>query len=208
MAKLILLASAICVLSMCGLANATTITFSGLPGPNQNAFTTYTESGFTVTAKGGMPEQGTEFGNPLPSVIIDAPVFAPVNGTVEVTRPSGRDFTFTSMDLASNNGGPSTFSAEGFLNGSLQYNFTGNVPSGSSSFFFVTETNSLHNTVPINALDITVNHGAGTTSDNLDNIGVTAVSEPSTAALLGSGLCIGAVVLRRRIRRFGRTAAS
>ena len=207
MAKLILVASAACVLSLCGLAHATTITFSGLPGPNQNAFTTYTESGFTVTATGGKPEQGTEFGNPLPSVIIDAPVFAPVNGTVEVTRPSGRDFTFTSMDLASNNGGPSTFSAKGFLNGSLQYTFTGSVPSGSSSFFFVTETDP-HNTVPINALDIAVNHGTGTTSANLDNISVTAVPEPSTAALLGSGLCIGALVLRRRVRRFGRTAAS
>jgi hypothetical protein len=180
----------------CSVADAATITFDNLSGPNEGPFTSYQEAGFSVTAAGGFPEQGTVFGNPAPSVIIGAPVFAPVPGTVTVRLTAGGPFTFTSMDLASNNGVNSSFSAVGILDGSPVFTFAGLVPS-ISGFSFVTETNPVQEV--IDTLNITVIPGIGVTSDNLDNIDATVVPEPSTVILVGLGL--GASLLRRRLAR-------
>ena len=185
------------VLTLAGHADADTITFSGLPGPNQSPFITYAEAGFTVAATGGSPEQGTVFGNPEPSVIIAAPVDAPVVGTVETRLTAGGSFTFSSVDFASNNGEPSNFRIRGLLGGVEQYSFPGSIPSGSGPFFFVTQANPFSG-VLIDTLQITVAPGTGTTSDNLDNIVVNAVPEPGTAMLLVLG---GALAYRRRLRR-------
>jgi PEP-CTERM motif len=185
-------------LTLCGHTGADTITFSGLPGPNQSPFTTYAEAGFTVAAAGGSPQQGTLFGNPAPSVIIAAPVGAPVVGTVQTTLTAGGTFTFTSVDLASNNGEPSNFRIRGLLGGVEQYSFPGSIPSGSDPlFFFVTQGNPFSG-VLIDTLQITVAPGNGTTSDNLDNIVVNAVPEPGTAMLL----VVGGALAYRRIRRW------
>lgn len=182
------------LLSLSSVANATTITFDGLAGPNESAFpASYLEAGFTVTPLAGSPEQGTVFGNPSPSVIIGAPVFAPVPGAIEITLTGGGNFTFSSVDLASNNGGPSSFSWVGWLGGLAKYSFGGLVPSGSgSTFFFVTESNPFaFSAILIDRLTIGMAPGQGTTSDNLDNINVSAVPEPSTAILLLLGLVAG-----------------
>jgi len=189
-------------LSLCGGANADIITFNGLAGPNQAPFVTYSEAGFTVAATGGSPEQGLLFGNPVPSVIIGAPLFSPVAGTVDTTVSGGGTFTFSSMDLASNNGVSSSFSAQGFLGASSVYNFTGTVPSTS---VFVTENNPFSGAV-IDRLRITVTPGAAVSSDNLDNIVVapTAVPEPSTLTLiLVSSVLVGlgGIAWRRQPRR-------
>ena len=45
-------------------ASATTITFSGLAGPDGTPLTTYTEGGFTVTTAFGQFFQGLLSGNP------------------------------------------------------------------------------------------------------------------------------------------------
>ena len=219
MARIILLASVVWVLSCCGLANAATINFNTLPGPNMSPFTTFSEAGFTVTTTAGSPQEGTVFGNPEPSIIIAGPVFSPVTGAVQVTRMGGGDFTFSSVDLASNNGPDSTFLITGLLDGHQQFRFpntgTGTVtsgPNGMGDYFFTTEINP-HNTTPIDALDISVSPGSpDVTSDNLDNIVVDpvqeSVSEPSTMVLLVSALCIGAVALRRRAPRWGQAPGS
>ena len=60
---------AVCLLGMAaGGASATTITFNGLAGANGDPFTTYTESGFTVSPTLGTWFQGQAFGNPVPSI--------------------------------------------------------------------------------------------------------------------------------------------
>ena len=195
------------------VANAATITFNDLSGPNEAPFTSYQEAGFTVTGAvfQGAPEQGLLFGNPAPSLIIGAPLFAPLRGSVGVAATDGRRFVFSSMDLASNNGVSSDFNAEGFIivqRGPILgpislpvFSFTGLVPSGSpGDFVFVTETNPFTRG-PIDALAIIVTPGLGVTSVNLDNIGVTVVPEPSTIVLIGLTLGAGALARWRRRRQ-------
>lgn len=181
----------------CSVANAATITFDNLSGPNLSPFTSYQEAGFTVTAAGGSSEQGTIFGNPSPSVIIGAPVFGPVIGSVAARLTAGGTFTFSSMELVSQNGA-SSFSATGFVSGSPIFSFAGVLPPGT---VFLTETNPFAG-VFIDSLDITVRPGSGVTSDNLDNIHLNPVPEPMTLLLFGTPAA-GLGLARWRQRRQG-----
>src|SRR5215467_8646926 len=165
--------SAVCLLGMAaGGASATTITFSGLSGVNGAPFTTYTESGFTVSSTLGSWFQGQAFGNPVPSIVA-GPVFGgPSIDAVTITE-SGLRFTFSQLDLA-------TASAN------TNYNFTGTLL-GATVFSVnnVVSPPQVFNTVlsgvsadVIDTLVITANIQAGGTSTNIDNIVVTTVSAP------------------------------
>jgi hypothetical protein len=86
-----------------GGASATTITFGGLNGANEDPFTTYTESGFTVSPTLGTWFQGQLFGNPAPSIFSGPVSGSPATDAVTVTE-GGQKFTFSQLDLAANNG--------------------------------------------------------------------------------------------------------
>ena len=84
-----------------GGASATTITFSGLSGPNAAPFTPYVESGFTVSPTLGSWFQAQLFGNPAPSIAAGSVFDGPNNDAVAVT--DGARFTFSQIDLATAN---------------------------------------------------------------------------------------------------------
>ena len=163
----------IVLLSLCSVANAVTIDFGGLAGANLSPFPSpYLEDGFTVVPLTPLTtKQGTASGSPTPSV-----VFAGGPGSIEITLTDGGNFTFSSVDGASNNG-ISSVSWTGWLGGVSQYTSGGIV----SGLTFVTKSNP-NSAMLIDRLTI------GMASGNLDNIQVSAVPEPSTIILLLLGL--------------------
>jgi hypothetical protein len=182
-------------------AMADVITFSGLPGPTDSPFTSYTEGKFTVTSASGSWFQGLVYGNPAPS-IYDGPVFSPGVAAINVTDTG--DFTFNSVDYSSNNGA-SRYLIEGFLGVSMVFSQGGSlVPSLPPSFGFTTLNSG--SSVLIDRLFIQVTPGGGVTSLNLDNVNVTsAVPEPFSIALLGTAVACLALGMRRQKNTVSRT---
>jgi hypothetical protein len=150
-------------------AQATTITFSGLAGPNGTPVTTYIEGGFTVTTTVGQFFQAQFFGNPIPSLFALSGQSA-----VDVTN-GGALFELASVDLAGQNGDVN-FAFTGFLGGVEQYELTGS-RLGTASFGTV----AVFGDIAIDDLRITL--GTQGSSDNLDNIVLNAAAVPLPAAL-------------------------
>jgi hypothetical protein len=171
-------------------ASAAVITFSGL-STHLTGFGTYTENGFTVTSVAGNWVTSLFGGNPPPSIFA-GPVGCPVTSTLEIT---GGLFTFSSVDIGSNNGS-SQFAFAGTLGGAPVFSILGSLGGGA----FMTVNNSSSSAV-IDRLLIGINP-TGATSINIDNIVVTASSsaipEPATAALWLAGLA--GFALARRFR--------
>ena len=112
MKKIVLVAAWVAAICAATSASATVITFSALAGNNGDAFTTYTESGFTVAKLSGTPQVAKQFGNPTPDIFFD-----PGQSTLSLT---GGLFNFASADVAAN-GGQTTFAIFGYLNNVLLY---------------------------------------------------------------------------------------
>lgn len=178
------------------LASAsTTITFNGLGGNSDDPYSSYSESGYTVTSTGGDWFVAKVFGNPVPDIYL-GPVFSPTNGTVSVT---GSPFTFDSVDLSSNNG-ESAYTYSGYLGGILQFTGGLTLPNEGSTGSFATYDDPLYSGILIDDLQIALNPGSGTTSVNLDNIVLNATApEPGSFVLLGTGI-LGLVGMLRRKR--------
>ena len=179
-------------------ASAATIGFDDLLTPS--AFTTYAESGFTVSAAAGDWAVRTNYGNPEPFIYFVNPTGQLTNSAqIEVTA-GGELFTFESVDLYSSVT-PIPFLFVGFLNSDAVLNQSGTVPNTFGRFATVTG-----NLSPlIDTLRITLFNPATPQCPNcggnpvgLDNIVLNAVPEPSTALLLGIGLAAAA---RRRMQR-------
>jgi PEP-CTERM motif len=190
---------AILIVSSAAIATADTVTFSGLPGPTDSPFTTYTEGTFTVSSVGGNWFQGLIYGNPAPS-IYDGPIGQPGDATVEVTDSAGL-FTFSSLDYSSNNG-PGRYDIKGMLGATMEFDQTGALVGSFPPFGFTT-LDSLFPNTQIDSLFIEVFPSDGVTSINLDNIVVNTVAgttpEPNTWILFGTGLA--GLLARRKLSR-------
>lgn len=169
-------------------AGATTITFSGLPNGNPPV-TTYTEGGFTVNVVAGSFDGTSGNGVPPPSI------FTPNgSGTIDVTN--GGLFDFSSVALG--NGafsGTANFTVTGILHGVDLFTATESV----GAFAFNTYSFPADSAIAIDTLQI-----AAVGDANIDNINVnaivplTATPEPSSIALLGTGLLGVAGIVRKR----------
>jgi hypothetical protein len=174
-------------------ASGTTITFSGLSGANEAPFTTYTESGFTVTPLTGTWFQGQIFGNPVPS-IFSGPLFgSPATDSIEIT--DGSSFTFNQFDMAANNGNV-TYTLTGMKGGLTQYTLTSTELANTAVFQTILNADS---GIAIDALIISVTIAG--TSTNLDNLVFTPTTVPLPAALplFATGLgALGLLSWRRK----------
>jgi PEP-CTERM motif len=174
--------------AMAAPANAAVIMFTGLTSTG-SAFTTTTESGFTVNyiANSSAPGSVTQAAGP-------AVAFANTGGTIEIIRTGGGTFNAASFDFLCN---PGTYFAQGYLSSVLQgFTFGG----GTSSF----ATYAL----PTNMIDrLTINVSAAPSVNVaalVDNINVTAtgvagpVPEPATWAMMLAGFGLVGSSMRRK----------
>jgi len=174
-------------------ATPVTINFNGLTG-NDNPFTTYSESGFTVRAQSGslyIASGDGSLGDPQPDV------FADPGGTLAVTDGGGL-FNFDSLDLGIFNsyGGAADYTITGFLDGSSVYTQMGSI-SGSGSFHTLSGTDQ-----STSITSFTIALSGNPDGVNIDNIDVNTVPtgvtpEPSGLALFGTGI-IGLAGMARR----------
>ncbi len=184
----ILTTLAIALLTSVAPASATTIAFSDLL--NAAAFTTYTESGFTVSAISGSWESNVDFGNPAPFIWFNREADDPeTTAQIEITQ-GGLPFAFTSADLYSSlTTIPFVFS--GFFNLNPVFTITGTVPNTFGNF----ETVKVASEQLIDTLLITLSNPATPCCPNpvgIDNIVVNIdmepVPEPTTLLLCSTGL--------------------
>ena len=152
-------------------AHAATITFNSLPGANDDAVSTYSESGYQVNSASGAWRAGHFFGNPVPSWFTISP-----SASVEVLRAGGGLFTFASADAIGHNG-QLDYQVTGYLAAAQVYTFSGSATAG----VFTTVTNLSFASALVDRLVITVGSPGGS-SRNIDNIVVndaTAVADLS-----------------------------
>jgi hypothetical protein len=197
--KLLLVAASLAAATVFAAgASATIITFGGLNGANGSPFTTYSESGFTVSPTLGTWFQGQLFGNPIPSIFSSPQSGSPATDAVTVTE-GGSLFAFSALDLAANNGNVN-FTFTGLRSAATVFSVTGIEPGLFGPFAFVTVPSGVSADL-IDTLVVTTNILG--TSANIDNIVVTAaaVAEPTSVGLLTTGLALLGFFRRRSRNR-------
>ena len=174
---------------------ASTITFSGLVGPTNTPLVSYSEAGFTVTGNGFA--QVLTFGNPAPDVFGPA---GAVSGNITVTRATGGDFTFNSVDLGRPSINTPNYQFEGFLGGIAVFSSGGvlNVTIGTFGNF-LSPSAAFIDTLRIS---YSLQGGVDLSVINVDNVNVSAaVPEPLSLLLLGTGLLGVSARLWRKSRQ-------
>jgi hypothetical protein len=144
-----------------------TITFADLP-VNEAPFSSYTESGFTVSAVDGAWEALTTYGLPGPSIIFRTPAGVASSAQIRITS-GGTDFRFVSVDLYSSIT-PIPFVFTGLKDSATVFSVSGTEPNTFGNFATVTNPQSA---ALIDTLFITLANPVTACCDNamgLDNI--------------------------------------
>mgnify|MGYP001578820317 CR=1 FL=1 len=166
---------------------AYTIGFNSLGGSNLSSFTSYTENGYTVSARAGDNWLVAKiFGNEIPAIVA-GPIYSPLESQISVTYEHGGQFTFQGIDLTSNVAGGTSYTIEGFLSTSgIVPIFTETVVIHNINTFNTFETSLSDRLELVDRVTITGTPGHGTTSFNIDNIRAgLKVSDGGS----GTGLC-------------------
>ncbi len=199
--------AATALLASCFTAHATVIDFNGVP--DYKPLTTYTQNGFSVTADEGPWMYGGYFGG--------GSIYAFASGanayleSSVIVSDGGSPFTLSSMDLA-NDVGIANYEIEGFDGLNLAYDISGTLPTDPIGYAVLRNYGSGYSNTPITSLLIRENLVGGApwwgTYDDviIDNIAVNApltapvaaTPEPSSFALLGTGLLGVAGMVKRR----------
>lgn len=166
----------------------TTIDFNG--APTSGSFSSYTESGFTVSNTTGQYSY-TSFGNPSPSIFETTP------SSVTVTD-AGATFNFLSVDLA-NDIGSSTYTFIGMNGATTVFDVTGTGPADPVASGIWHTFASGESSADITSLIIETT-GA---DENVDNIvlspsAAAVTPEPSSIALFATAILGTATAFRRR----------
>ena len=183
------------LLAMPAGASAQTISFGALPGSNGSAFSSYTESGFTVDLIAGSICVAKLLGNSVPALFGGIVCNQTTNSSLRIKRTAGGVFRFLSTDLATNIGS-SSYTFAGYLAAASLYSTSSNFSLVSATFANFASPNSA---TDIDELRISLNT-IDASSYNIDNIALSTstVPEPSTVALMGAGLMGLLAVARRR----------
>lgn len=163
-------------------AFAATIAFDPLAGSNGDAYTGHSEAGFDISVTEGAWQEAQFFGNPVPAIFSTS-----ASAGIRITASSGTDFTFSGVDLANANfnAGEPGYAIEGLLDGGAVFSIVGSILSKAS---FESILNAVSDAV-IDELLITMTAG-GTSSYNIDNIGVALADEPNAIPLPAAGFLL------------------
>jgi hypothetical protein len=148
-------------------AGATTIGFNGLTA-NGASVSTYTESGFTVSATSGSWVASTTYGNPPPFIQFNASAGSTVAGGVRITA-GGSSFSFYSIDLYSSTT-PIPYTITGLRNSSTTFTLADTLPNTFGAFRTVLNPNAA---AVIDTLSVVLTNGAAACCANpmgLDNV--------------------------------------
>jgi hypothetical protein len=167
-------------------STSTTIGFGGLTATGA-PLTTYTESGFTVSAMSADWSARTDFGTPAPFIQFWAPGGSTVSGEIQV-RGSRSPFYFKSVDLYSSTT-PVPYTIKGMRNATTVFTVTDTLPNTFGNFRTVANP---HSADAIDTLSIVLTNAAAACCRNpmgLDTIVLTSTptmpSPPTMFSLSG-----------------------
>jgi len=171
------------ILTLATTASATTITFDEITAPDGSGFSSYTESGFTVTPTFGNWVVSSRFGRYI-QFHYSLPGPGTDTASVAVTD-AGSTFTFNSLFLYSSVT-PIPWTFTGLLSGNVVFTVSGTVPVTFGNFALAQKPAS---NAMIDALQITLFNplpgpAFGPNPVGLDNIVVNPVPEPRSSLLL------------------------